>query len=123
VTPGGSWSGWTSLGSPSSYDLRFLVVSRNADGTLEVFVTDNPTIGTDEVYRCNQNTAGGSWSAWTNMGGAGTRTIDDMAVGQNVQDGRLEVFVLRNDDHVVHKVATHTGGCVVEWLGGHGGSL
>jgi hypothetical protein len=101
---GGSWTAWASLGSPSGYSLQYLKATRNAGGTLEVFVTDTSIIGTDHVYRINQITAGGSWVAsWTDMGGAGTNTIKGLDVAPNIQDGRLEVFALRSDDHIVHQ--------------------
>jgi hypothetical protein len=107
LTAGGSWSAWLSLGSPSGSNLQYLKATRNADGTLEVFATDNPLIGASQVYRINQITAGGSWvPSWTSMGAVGTNVITSFDVAPNIQDGRLEVFALRSDYHVVHEWQT-----------------
>ena len=106
------WSGWQTLGSPSGNNLKYLSATiNNVNGTLEVFVTDSPLVGADQVYRINQSTAGGIWTSWQSMGGIGDNIIGGMDVGQNVQDGRLEVFVLVADDfHVRHMWQTSAAG-------------
>jgi hypothetical protein len=86
LTPGGSWSGWESLGGvlTSSPD-----VARYADGRLVVFVK-----GTDNaVWLKWQLTPGGSWSGWYTLGGV----VHDLHVATNA-NGSLVVFALGSDD-------------------------
>ena len=67
------------------------VVTRNADGRLEVFV-----IGSDHgLWHMWQTAPNNGWSSWASLGG----WIDELSVGQNA-DGRLEVFA-RGSDHAL----------------------
>jgi hypothetical protein len=58
-TPGGSWGGWLSLGTPPGVGVRNPYVIANADGRLEAFV-----IGSDgALWHSWQVTPGGEWGS------------------------------------------------------------
>ena len=87
TTPGGAWSGWSSLGGW----VDLVDVGSNADGRLEVFAR-----GADgAVWNNWQTTPGGAWSGWNSLGG----WVDRLTVGSNA-DGRLEVFARGADGAV-----------------------
>jgi hypothetical protein len=91
TAPGGSWSGWTSLGGIL---MGAPVAARNEDGHLEVFAR-----GTDNaLYNIWQKGAGGPWSNWASLGGT---TSYDPTVGLN-QDGRL-MAVVRGADNALYQ--------------------
>src|SRR6266508_3213200 len=85
LTPGGSWSGWASLGGVI---VGSTAVARDDNGRLVVF-----TEGTDRAlwHKWQLTPGGDSWSGWASLG---TEAIDmfDPAVARNA-DGRLVVFV------------------------------
>lgn len=89
-SPGGSWSGWYSLGG----GVHQPVAAVDTDGRMEVFVRGN----NNALYRTRQKAAGGAWEGFTSMGGSMTGAP---AVGRN-KDGRLEVFFRASDDTVKH---------------------
>jgi hypothetical protein len=69
------------------------VITRNADGRLEVFV-----IGSDHaLWHMWQTAPGNGWSGWASLGG----WIDRLTTGQNA-DGRLEVFARGADQALWH---------------------
>ena len=93
--PAGAWSDWASEGGALTSDI---VVERNADGRLELFVR-----GTDNaVWHKWQIAPNSSWSGWASEGGVITSSI---TVGRNA-DGRLELFVRGTDGAVWHKWQT-----------------
>jgi hypothetical protein len=62
TTPNGKWSGWQSLGSPSSgAGVGPPALAPNADGRLEVVVVDRADGG---VWHAWQTAPNGSWSGW-----------------------------------------------------------
>jgi hypothetical protein len=104
LTPGGSWSGWASLGGVSRSDFVGPAVARNGDGRLEAFTMP---INLEGVQHLWQTTKGGGWSAWQSLGGGGS--ISFIEVAQN-WDNRLEVFRLGADHRVYHAWQRSTGG-------------
>jgi hypothetical protein len=97
VTPGGGWSPWAFLDDafwgPYSWQwIRDVVVGRNADGRLEVFVAAHDS----SPRHALQTTPGGGWSGWSSL--PGLRSSTRLAVAPNA-DGRLEVF--GNDGHAL----------------------
>jgi acylphosphatase len=88
LTPGGGWSGWTSLGGYISPDPS---LGQNQDGRLEVFAIGNDVISGSNSTHDWQNTAGTTqWSGFNSLGNPPPGTVSPQ-VTQN-QDGRLEVF-------------------------------
>ena len=67
--PSSSWTtNWADMGATSSGVDPQLVAGDNGDGRMQIFA-----IGTNsDVWSSVQISAGGSWNAWTDMGGAGT---------------------------------------------------
>jgi hypothetical protein len=104
------WSGsGTSLGGT---ELRRVVLGRNADGRLELFV-----LGGDRgIWHKWQTSPNGSWGEWHNLGGTDLQQI----LAANNADGRLEVFALGGDKVAWHKWQTSPNGGWGEWdsLGG-----
>jgi hypothetical protein len=84
-----SWSGWTSLGKPSTAGIQWPVVGQNQDGRLEVFAhTDEGGVNYKMVH-IPQISPNGAWGSWVDLGLSGG--LAAAAVIRN-QDGRLEVF-------------------------------
>jgi hypothetical protein len=109
TTPGGSWSGWQSLGGSMTGDLA---VDRNSDGRLEVLAR-----GTDNaLWDLSETAAGGPWSSWVSLNGV---ISSDPSVIMNV-DGRLEAFVRGGDSALWHISQISAGGSWGSWasLGG-----
>jgi hypothetical protein len=93
ISPGSStWSSWQFLGGSTDPNTSS-VVTRNADGRLEVFV-----VGIDNsLWHRSQISAGSStWSEWQYLGG-GLRDNSDPAVIIN-SDGRLQAFAVWTDN-------------------------
>jgi hypothetical protein len=68
------------------------VAAQNSDGRLEVF-----GIGFDDaLWNIWQNSPGGGWSGWNQLGGPGA-AVKQIVAAQN-SDGRLEVFGIGFDD-------------------------
>jgi hypothetical protein len=109
TTPGGSWSGWQSLGGSMTGDLA---VGRNNDGRLEVLAR-----GTDNaLWDLAETAPGGPWSSWVSLNGV---ISSDPSVDIN-NDGRLEAFVRGGDSALWHIVQVSAGGNWGDWssLGG-----
>ena len=108
LTPGGSWSGWTSLSlTPSGPFRGNPAVGWNVSGKLEVFVRGSD----DALWHKWQLTPGGNWSAWYSLGGTLTSSP---TVDFNV-DGRLEVFVRGSDGALWQRWQTTAGGSWSGW--------
>ncbi|MFD9942879.1 matrixin family metalloprotease [Nonomuraea sp. NPDC059023] len=108
TSPGGGWSGWSSLGGVLQ---GRIAVGRNHDGRLEIFGR-----GTDGgLYHNWQTVPNGGWSGWHGLGG----WIEDPEVAVN-PDGRLEVFVRGSDSALHHIWQVTPGGGWSGWasLGG-----
>jgi hypothetical protein len=60
TTPGGSWSGWASLGAPDSA-LQTMTVVCDASGKLELFAT---TANQTAVLIVQSQTGSGGWTTW-----------------------------------------------------------
>jgi hypothetical protein len=80
--PGGSWSGWESLGRPGGQSAGGLTTAVNHDGCLELF-----TVGAadDAVWQRRQSQPGGDWSDWVSLGHKG-RGFAEVAVAAGSQD-------------------------------------
>ena len=94
-TPGGGWSGWSSLGTAGGGELltSVPVLARNADGRLELFVV----AGDGAVWHRWQTAPNNGWSPWANLGSK-AGGFADLGVGTNA-DGRLELFATAAERH------------------------
>jgi GH25 family lysozyme M1 (1,4-beta-N-acetylmuramidase) len=108
-TPGGTWSGWSSLGGALASEP---LVIQNEDGRLEAF-TLAADGSTNHIW---QTTAPGKWSEWVTLGGD---VASKLALGAN-QDGRIEVFGVKSDGSVATTFQTTPNGSWSDWysLGG-----
>ena len=109
TSPGGAWSGWTSLGGSLMGDPA---VHLNTDGRVEVIVR-----GTDSaLWDAAQTSSGGSWGSFVSLGGFIT---SDPALQEN-GDGRLEAFARGGDNALWHIAQTSPGAGFAGWasLGG-----
>lgn len=98
------WGSWVSFGFPPvglAYYER-MAVAKNLDGHLEVFV-----VGSDgAVWHRWQTVPNGNWSEWASFGkpdgvSFAVSFVPPIQVEQNA-DGRLEVFLLGDDNNVWH---------------------
>lgn len=86
-----SWTGWTN-------NLTGVVLSggaavaKNLDNTLEAFVPGS----TGDVYHNMQETPGGPWSGWSDLGGSGIGSLE----AANNADGSLSVFGIGSNGDV-----------------------
>ena len=112
LTPNGAWSGWDSLGAPTSMQyLGGSAIARNADGRLEAFARVG-LMSTGALWHVWQTAPNGGWSTWDNLGGGiGPHVV---VVGQN-QDGRLEVFAGNTTGALQHIWQTSPGGAWSAW--------
>jgi len=104
---------WFSLGRPPATVGPTLspAVSQNADGRLEVFISDS--VGA--IWHISQTTPNGTWSTWSSLSGpTNTKLMGIPTVGRNT-DGRLEVLVLSTDGALWHIVQTAPGGGWNTW--------
>ena len=70
LSPGGGWSGWTSLGTPPEQETvqGRPALARNKDGRLELFVVDpNRAVW----HRWQKEPGGDRWEAWQPLGSPG----------------------------------------------------
>lgn len=90
---GSSFGAWTNLGNPNGNgdQTGLPVVGINADGDLQVF-SKNYYGGVSTLV---QSTPGGSFGAWTDLGGGGG-VQDGLAVASD-STGRLQLFAKRCD--------------------------
>jgi hypothetical protein len=109
------WSSWTWLGLPTGQPSNFFfnapcAVARNADGRLEVFLSDR----FGALWHIWQVRAGGAWSSWRKFP-LEFGTLSSPAVARNA-DGRLEVFVGAGVDGAVwHTWQQPAGGAWTNW--------
>ncbi|HVC90264.1 MAG TPA: hypothetical protein VND66_06545 [Acidobacteriaceae bacterium] len=105
LTPGGTWSPWTDMGSTSA-GVTDLQAANNADGSLSVF-----GIGTNgDVWYASQNAPGVGWSDWTDL--SGEQIQPGFVVGQNLS-GLLDVLGVDASGNVWDNRQVPTG----EWNG------
>src|ERR1700741_4802115 len=98
TAPNGGWSSWSSLGTPVPNVGMFLPsVAANADGRLELFVTD---LG-GELWHVGQTAPNGEWSDWSSFGHPVSPLDSGPAVAANA-DGRLELFVTVQNGELYH---------------------
>ena len=84
---------WESLGGSWHHEP---LVTRNADGRLELFVVGDDT----RVYQIWQTAPNNGWSRWAN--GCRWTSWYAMPAGTNNADGRLEIFLRGNDTQLYH---------------------
>ncbi|HYX48659.1 MAG TPA: hypothetical protein VE843_02885 [Ktedonobacteraceae bacterium] len=107
VSPNGTWSNWTSLGSPTIDRLSAPSVRKNDDGRLEAFA-----IGSDNaLWHIWQLTTGGAWGSWSSLGtpSSSISVFGDPFVAEN-DDGRLEAFAVGSDGALWHTWQVSPGG-------------
>lgn len=105
TSPGGSWSGWASLGTPASgASLAKPAVIQNSDGRLEVFV-----VAGGRMHHKWQTSPGGGWSGWDRIGTITNHPLVAPTLGRN-RDGRLEVFIRTNSEGYLLHAWQRTGG-------------
>jgi hypothetical protein len=94
TAPNNDWSSqWESFGELGDQRaMAWLVLTRNADGRLEVFVPANNDVGDERaVWHRWQTTPNGTWSKWDSLEEPPGGLFGPLAVGANA-DGRLELF-------------------------------
>jgi hypothetical protein len=94
TAPNNDWSSqWESFGKlDDQRAIAWLVLTRNADGRLEVFVPANNDVGDERaVWHRWQTTPNGTWSKWDSLEEPPGGLFGPLAVGANA-DGRLELF-------------------------------
>jgi len=113
TSPGGSWSGWGSLGAPAGVAFTTQpAVALNSDGRIQVFETSTRNPNPNDIWTNAQVTPGGGWSGWASLGG-GWLTIPAVA---NNADGRLEIFAQSSNDLAVwHNFQLSPGGSWSGW--------
>jgi hypothetical protein len=109
TTPGGSWSGWQSLGGSMTGNLAvggnngtgFVVLARGTDNAL---------------WDLTETAPGGPWPSWVSLNGV---ISSDPSLSANA-DNRLEAFVRGGDNALWHIAQVSPGGSWGEWssLGG-----
>jgi hypothetical protein len=84
----GPWAPWSSLGKPTSANVRRCTTERNKDGRLQVFA-----LGDDEkVWTTAQTVPGATaWDGWAGLGSPGPNVkVLNVAAATNT-DGRIEI--------------------------------
>lgn len=105
----GSWSDWTSLGSPTGGAKQWgAIMGINMDGTLEVFVTG---ASDGAVYNSYESPSG--WTAFSSLGGGGGNLSSPAVIPDN--DGRLNLFVVGGDNVIWWDKQTVPGGSWMGW--------
>jgi len=116
TAPNGAWGAGASLGAPTGGIIGGVCVGNDKDGRLEVF-----GIGSDhQLHHVAQTAPNGGWGSWASLGApAPGVSIGDPRVTRNA-DGRLELFLLANDQKVWHIWQTAPNGAWSGWasLGG-----
>ncbi|MEY9889958.1 LmbE family N-acetylglucosaminyl deacetylase [Catenulispora sp. MAP12-49] len=109
TTAGSSFGGWTNLGNPNGTgdQTGLPAVGVNANGDLQVFAK-NYYGGVSTLI---QSTPGGSFGAWTDLGGGGG-VQDGLSVASD-SAGRLQLFAKRCDIPVTQDWGYQTVQC---WL-------
>jgi hypothetical protein len=114
-TSSGGWSGWVPFVSCNEPGMRQISAVNNQDGRLELFGS-SPTTGEYKADLCHAwqdpNLTGG-WSGFANLGDGTLDSTIPMASAIN-EDGRLEVFAIRNGGELLHMWQLTAGGA---WSG------
>jgi hypothetical protein len=97
TSPGGSWNGWSEIAGKQLQP--GFVVGQNKDGPLVLFGVEAGRYDTwhgsdwnknhQNVWSIGQQTPGGTYDRWMDMGGAG---LDPQLVVGNTADGRIQLF-------------------------------
>ncbi len=105
----GTWSGWTSLGSPTGGAKQSgAIMGINMDGSLEVFVTG---ASDGAVYNSYESPSG--WTAFSSLGGGGGNLSSPAVILDN--DGRLNLFVVGGNNAIWWDKQTVPGGSWMGW--------
>jgi hypothetical protein len=115
TAPNNGWSGWLSRGTPSGVLFgsdSAPAIARAADGRLELFIVANDLA----LWHMGQTAPGGSWSGWNSHHAPPGLKFQRMrpAVAPGA-DGRLEIFVVGEDDALWHQWQTVANSCWSAW--------
>jgi hypothetical protein len=110
LAPNADWSTWTPMDNPEAADS--LVVVRNADGRLEIFVA--PTSASGNSWHAWQMTPNSGWSGWSQLGDPLGSPIGRLCGAQNA-DGHLELFAMTPASGVWHIFQLTPGGDWSNW--------
>lgn len=98
TAPSDGWSIGGSLGGPTSGLKGTITVGNNKDGRLEIF-----GVGTDgQVHHQWQTAPNNGWSGWGSLGSPPPGVVVGDPRVVNNADGRLELFLLANDQNIWH---------------------
>jgi hypothetical protein len=114
------WSGWVSHGSPTGHAFRGPGLAEDADGRLMLFVADG------ELWRLEQVAWSYGWSGWQSHGGPARHVpVTGPVTAARSGDGRIEVFVVDDQDALWNVSQTAPAGAWSAWksLGAPGGGL
>ena len=101
LAPGGSWSGWYSLGAPAAGPpIGTPDIGANADGRLEAFVVA-PDGAVHHIWQVRPNSG---WSTWQSLGGL---FVSPLSVALN-QDGNLELLAISPAGEPFHNAQAQT---------------
>ena len=107
------WSDWVSHGSPGGVVIDGSpILARNANGTLQIFVSSINGILWSIVQTAASSNA---WSNWESLGKPSNTTLTDSAVVASNADGRLEVFAQGADQALWHTWQTTPNGSWSSW--------
>jgi hypothetical protein len=112
----GGWSDWISHGSPSGVLFgsdSTPVVTRSADGCLEVFVVGND----GRLWQMWQSASNGDWSGWRpHDAPSGMKFLRLRPAVASGLDGRLELFLVADDASLWHLRLTGSNDASSHWF-------
>lgn len=108
------WSQWSSHGAPLGVALNSAPAAAvGADGCLDVFIVSQEAM----LWHIRQTAPNNGWSDWVSLGtpsGASFGSDSTPAVAPSA-DGRLELFVVGNDETLWHTRQTAPNGGWSDW--------
>lgn len=111
TTPGNGWSAWMSIANSEILApmVDALVVGRNQDGRLQVFVIYPSGPFGAGVWYSDEQSPNETWNEWETLGApSGGVSLVTLTVERN-EDGRLELFSLDSSGTVWHNWQTSPG--------------
>lgn len=111
IAPNGGWSAGATIGAPGGGIVGGVSVANEEDGRLEAF-----GIGSDHnLHHITQTAPNSGWSPWSSLGAPQPGiSIGDPRVTRNT-DGRLEAFLLADDQSIWHIWQTAPNGGWSGW--------
>ena len=97
------WSNWTPLSRCHDHDMSSMSVESSKDGRLEVFST-SPTTSEFKADLCHARRDPEPVDRWNDFDSMGDGTLDSTIpiVSATNDDGRIEVFAMRNGGDILH---------------------